>query len=52
MEKYDFESVMDRRPYTACKWLDVPEGILPMTIADMEFASPPEVLEALHSRDN
>ena len=50
MEKYDFESVMDRRPYTACKWLDVPEGILPMTIADMEFASPPEVLEALHSR--
>ena len=50
MGKYDFESVMDRRPYTACKWLDQPDGILPMTIADMEFSSPPEVREALHER--
>ncbi len=50
MESYDFDSILDRRPCAACKWLGLPDGILPMTIADMEFASPPEVLEALHRR--
>lgn len=52
MRKYDFESVTDRRPYTACKWLNQSDGILPMTIADMEFCSPPEVCEALQERIN
>ena len=47
---YDFTTILDRRPYTAAKWLGVPEGILPMTIADMEFASPPEVVEAIQRR--
>ena len=48
--KYDFDRVIDRRGCGACKWLEAPAGAWPMTIADMEFASPPEVVAALRER--
>ena len=32
-----------------CKW-DVGEGILPLSVADMDFQSPPCVVEALRER--
>ena len=47
---YDFDRIVDRRNMGACKYLGVPGDILPMTIADMEFAAPPEVVEALKKR--
>jgi cystathionine beta-lyase len=47
---YDFDRFVDRRNVGACKYLGVPGDILPMTIADMEFTAPPEVIEALKQR--
>ena len=47
---YDFDRIVDRRNVGACKYLGVPGDILPMTIADMEFAAPPEVVETLKKR--
>ena len=47
---YDFDKIVNRRGIGACKYLGVPENILPMTIADMEFMAPPEVIEALQKR--
>ena len=32
-----------------CKW-DVPQGVIPMSVADMDFQSPPVVVEALQKR--
>ena len=48
--KYDFDTIIDRRGRGACKFMDVPEGVVPMSIADMDFCSPLEVQEALHRR--
>jgi len=48
--KYNFDQIINRHNCGACKWMEAPAGALPMTIADMEFNSPPEVLEALHRR--
>lgn len=47
---YDFDRIVNRRNIGACKYLGVPENILPMTIADMEFSAPPEVIDALQKR--
>ena len=47
---YNFDKIVNRRGIGACKYLGVPENILPMTIADMEFAAPPEVVDALQKR--
>ena len=48
--KYDFDTIINRRNCGACKFIGVPDDVVPMSIADMDFASPPEVLEALHHR--
>ena len=50
--KYDFDSVVDRSGTAAIKWdIRSPEeaklGYLPMSVADMEFKSPPCVAKAL-----
>ena len=47
---YDFDQIINRRGIGACKYLGVPENILPMTVADMEFAPPPEVTAAICKR--
>ena len=47
---YDFDTVLDRRGRGACKFLGIADDIVPMSIADMDFASPPEVQEALRRR--
>ncbi|WP_018659387.1 MalY/PatB family protein [Allofustis seminis] len=51
---YDFERVYNRRKEGASKWLavnewleDPEEDIIPMTVADMDFATPPMIKEAL-----
>ena len=47
---YDFDRLAERRGMGACKYAGVPENILPMTVADMEFMPPPEVTEAIVRR--
>lgn len=48
---YNFESCPDRKGYGSLKW-DKYAGrdILPLWVADMDFVSAPEILEALQSR--
>lgn len=43
---YDFESVLERRNTHSSKW-DVQKGELPMSIADMDFKTSPQIIQAL-----
>ncbi len=52
--KYDFETVINRRPLGSSKWNrmwernpNTPDGIVPFSAADMEFVPPPELLKGL-----
>ena len=47
---YDFDTIQDRRSFNACKFAGVSENVIPLSIADMDFAVPPEITEALHRR--
>lgn len=49
--KYDFDTIVNRRGTTSLKW-DVAENELPMWVADMDFKTAPEILEALQERLN
>ena len=44
---YDFNTPIDRRVSGAVKWVDLPEGIIPLNIADMEFKIMPEVIDEM-----
>ncbi len=48
---YDFDTVINRRNDDSIKW-KVAENELPMWVADMDFQTAPEILEALRSRLN
>ncbi|MHC1741360.1 MAG: MalY/PatB family protein [Anaerolineaceae bacterium] len=47
---YDFEHFPNRRETESVKWGIYSEDVLPMWVADMDFMSPPEVIEALKKR--
>lgn len=48
---FDFETVVDRRSSSSLKWDHyAQQDILPLWVADMDFPSPPAVLEALRER--
>lgn len=49
--KFDFDEIIDRRNTGSEKWMKY-EGtdILPLPVADMDFASPPALVEALAER--
>ncbi len=47
--KYDFDTQINRRGSYSLKW-DVPEGELPMWVADMDFCTAPEIQEAICKR--
>lgn len=48
---FDFDTVIDRRNTTSLKWeLYKDRNILPMWVADMDFAAPPAVLAAMQRR--
>lgn len=47
--KYDFDTLRDRRKTDSCKW-DVGDGELPMWVADMDFATAPEIIDAMLER--
>ena len=48
---FDFDLAVDRRRTASIKW-DKYQGrdIIPLWVADMDFRSPPAILEALHAR--
>ena len=49
--RFDFEREMDRRSGDSLKWNRYAgRDVLPLWVADMDFAAPPAVLEALHQR--
>ncbi len=45
-----FDRAIDRRSGDSTKWHAYGKDVLPMWVADMDFASPPAVIEALESR--
>ncbi|MBR4781879.1 MAG: pyridoxal phosphate-dependent aminotransferase [Lachnospiraceae bacterium] len=47
--KYNFDEQVDRRGTASLKW-DVPEDVLPMWVADMDFKTAPCVAEAIKKR--
>ena len=47
--KYDFDTPVNRRDTGSLKW-GVPEGELPMWVADMDFPTAPEIRSAIEAR--
>jgi len=47
---YNFDQILDRRASDSIKWNLFEEDVLPLWVADMDFLSPPEVLDALRKR--
>lgn len=47
---FDFDRMIDRRHTESSKWHAFSEDVLPMYVADMDFASPPPVIDALVKR--
>lgn len=51
MSKYTFDTIIDRRHTASLKWDIYKESdIIPLWVADMDFQSPPAVIEALQQR--
>ncbi|MCB1941197.1 MAG: putative C-S lyase [Candidatus Accumulibacter sp.] len=51
MDGFDFERVIDRRGGDSVKWNKYAgRDVLPMWVADMDFAAPPAIIEALEKR--
>ncbi len=46
---YDFDTVINRRGTGSLKW-DVADNELPMWVADMDFATAPEIIEAVKAK--
>jgi cystathionine beta-lyase len=47
---HDFDTVVDRRQTESSKWRKYPADVLPLWVADMDFASPEPVVRALRER--
>src|SRR5690349_74239 len=47
---FDFDRVIDRRTSDSNKWRKFPSDVLPLWVADMDFPSPPAVVQALRGR--
>ena len=47
--KYNFDKMTNRRGIASLKW-DVAENELPMWVADMDFETAPEIIEAMRAR--
>ncbi|WP_339494289.1 MalY/PatB family protein [Pseudomonas sp. RA_105y_Pfl2_P56] len=47
---FDFDQVFDRHNTGSTKWSRYAADVLPMWVADMDFAAPPVVIEALQQR--
>lgn len=49
---FNFDEGIDRRHSDSSKWNKFAENVLPMWVADMDFRSPPCILDALQRRIN
>jgi len=47
---YDFDQIIDRRHTESLKWRYYDEDVLPLWVADMDFAAPEPVIRALQER--
>lgn len=47
---FDFATSLDRRQYPSQKWQRYADDVVPLWVADMDFLSPPAVIEALKAR--
>jgi cystathionine beta-lyase len=47
---YDFDRIIERRNTESNKWHKFPPDVLPLWVADMDFASPEPVIRALRER--
>src|SRR5438034_4255690 len=47
---FDFDAIVDRRGTDSNKWHKFGPDVLPLWVADMDFASPPAVVDALRAR--
>ena len=45
--KYNFDAIIERRSTNSSKWRQYPEDVLPLWVADMDFAAPEPIREAL-----
>jgi cystathionine beta-lyase len=53
VQAFDFDELIDRRGTSSAKWDWYGErDVLPLWVADMDFRSPPAVIEALRARVN
>ena len=51
MTVYDFDEIIDRSNSSSEKWERYRgRDIIPLWVADMDFRSPPAIIEALHER--
>ena len=51
MGKYNFDEIIDRHGTSCNKWeYNIPEDVIPMWVADMDFAAAPEIREAMQKR--
>lgn len=50
MSVYNFDEVIPRRGSFSAKWSVYDADVIPMWVADMDFKSPPAVMERLHAR--
>ena len=50
MKTYDFDQMVNRRGSNCVKWDEMPEGVLPLWVADMDFAVATPIVEALKKR--
>jgi len=50
MQTYHFDQIIDRRDSHSLKWNKYGPGILPLWVADMDFAAAPQILAALQKR--
>ncbi|MDD2241977.1 MAG: cystathionine beta-lyase, partial [Bacteroidales bacterium] len=56
MAKYNFDEIIERRNTDCLKWDSVEErwhkkNLLPMWVADMDFRTPPFLMDALNKRN-
>jgi cysteine-S-conjugate beta-lyase len=50
VDDFNFDQLIERRGSGSIKWQYYDPDVLPMWVADMDFASPEPVLQALHAR--
>ena len=50
MKPYNFDQIIERKDTHSIKWDLFGENVLPLWVADMDFASPPEIISAVKKR--